>query len=207
MWECDALMQTQFRAFLPPVEDRRYQGSQTPAQNDVLTTLLPLTVDMLGAQPSLWDPGGLSFPWDPGGHFPFDRGKMDEPRLILGVRIRTVAWTLNRVARPCGKSPLEVFTDGKAVPNFKHVQPPGVLAYWHVDKDHRTDRKLGNAAAVGVYIGPGQAFGHRGHVVYTASNSLHIVARAVADVDSKPFQLGLLRELLKKSTKVTGVFD
>jgi transposase InsO family protein len=95
------------------------------------------------------------------------------PPKFWSVLVRTTAWTLNWVVRPCGVCPLEKYTGKK--PDFSNVHPAGVLAYWHVDKKHRADSKLGNAAAVGVYLGSAEAFGARWHAVYMANDRLRIV--------------------------------
>jgi len=107
--------------------------------------------------------------------------------------------------RPENRSPIEVFNGSR--PDFSRVHPTGVLCYWHVDKKHRDDPKLGNAAAVGVYLGPANAFGARGHLVHTANNRLRVVSHVLVDTDTKPFHIGLLKELLKQLSRVTGLDD
>ncbi|MGA0840423.1 MAG: hypothetical protein ACO3P1_11075, partial [Pseudomonadales bacterium] len=127
------------------------------------------------------------------------------PPKFWSVLLRTACWTLNRLVRPHGKAPIEEFA-GQDV-DFSKVHPTGILCYWSIDKKHRDDPKFGNAASVGVYIGPGEAVGSRGHLVYTADNKLRVVSHVIVDHTSKPFQIGLITEMLSRSKRVTSVFD
>jgi hypothetical protein len=127
------------------------------------------------------------------------------PPKFWSLLVRVAQWIMNRLVRKDGYAPIEVFS-GKEI-DFSEVYPPGVLCYWPLRKDLRDNSKLGSAASVGVYIGPGEAFGSRGHMVLTANNKLCCVSHVVVDLETRPFQLGLLRELLKRSSRVTGVYD
>ena len=127
------------------------------------------------------------------------------PPKFWSIMVRHACWTINRLVRPDGNAPIETFT-GKEI-DFSHVHPTGTLCYWHVEKRQRDDPKLGMAAAVGVYLGPGAAFGMRGHMVYTANEKLRCVSHVLVDPSTKPFQLGMLKELMKKSYLVTAVYD
>lgn len=60
---------------------------------------------------------------------------------------------------------------------------------------------------MGVYLGPAEPFGARGHLVYTANDRLRTVSHVLVDYSTKPFQMGMLTELLKKSARVTSVYD
>jgi len=127
------------------------------------------------------------------------------PPKFWSLLVRVAQWTLNRLVREDGFAPIEVFSGAEV--DFSNVYPTGTLCYWALHKKQRDDPKLGSAAAVGVYIGPGEAFNTRGHMVFTANNRLSSVSHVLVDDSSKPFQLGLLRELLKRSSLVTGVYD
>ena len=127
------------------------------------------------------------------------------PPRFWSVIIRTTCWTMNRLVRPSGFAPIEVFA-GQTI-DFSKAHLPGVLAYWHIEKKQRDDPKLGSAAAVGVYLGPAEAFGSRGHLVYTANEKLRAVSHVMVDNDTKPFQLGMLKVLMTKSYEVTAVHD
>ena len=117
------------------------------------------------------------------------------PAKFWSVIIRTAQLTLNRLVRANGKSPVEQFTGGDI--DFSNVYPTGTLCYWAIPKKLRDDPKLGNAASVGVYLGPGDAFNTRGHMVFTANEHMTAVSHVLIDEDTKPFQLGMLKELLK----------
>ena len=127
------------------------------------------------------------------------------PPKFWSLLVRVAQWILNRLVREDGFAPIEVFSGAEV--DFSNVHPTGTLCYWALHKKQRDDPKLGSAAAVGVYIGPGEAFNTRGHMVFTANNRLSSVSHVLVDDSSKPFQLGLLRELLKRSSLVTGVYD
>ena len=127
------------------------------------------------------------------------------PPKFWSVMVRMACWTLNRLVRSDGNAPIETFA--KKDIDFSNLHPAGTLAYWHVDKKQRDDPKLGNSAAVGVYLGPAEVFGQRGHLVYTTNDRLRAVSHILVDIDTKPFQLGMLKELLKESYRVTAVYD
>ena len=77
------------------------------------------------------------------GHFPLK---------FWSVLVHGCAWTWNRLVRPSGSAPIELF-ERKPV-NFSNMHIPGVLVYWHLDKRLCVNKKLGPTAGVGVYIGP-----------------------------------------------------
>ena len=127
------------------------------------------------------------------------------PPKFWSIIVPMACWTVNRVVRQSGDAPFELFT-GKEL-DFSKVHPTGTLCYWHVDKKHRDDPKLGSTAAVGVYLGPGEAVGSRGHLVFTTGDRVRAVSHVLIDDESKPFQLGLVKELLQKSSRITAVYD
>jgi hypothetical protein len=92
----------------------------------------------------------------------FTRAMMQEgcyPPKFWSVLVRAACWTINRLVRKDNTAPIETFAKQKI--DFSKAHPTGTLCYWSVDKKHRDDPKLGNAAAVGVYICPAEQFGAR----------------------------------------------
>jgi len=132
------------------------------------------------------------------------------PPRFWSILLRVAYWTLNcLVSKDSKVAPIETFrTNNKEVKiDFSNVHPTGTLCFWSQPKKLRDDPKLGNSSSVGVYIGPAEPFGAKGHLVYTANDRLRTVSHILVDYSTKPFQLGMLKELLKQSARVTASHD
>ena len=126
------------------------------------------------------------------------------PSKFWSVMVQLAAWTNNRLVRPSGLAPIEVFAPKLPQPlDFSRVHPTGVLAYWPVSKARREDAKLGRNG-VGVYLGPGAMQGRTGHLVLTEAGHVLSVAHVRVDTAVRPFQRGLVHELESKSKPAQG---
>ena len=126
------------------------------------------------------------------------------PSRFWSIMVQYACWINNRLVRPNGMAPIELFAPQLERPlEFSHVHPTGVLAFWPVSKARREDTKLGRNG-VGVYLGPGAMRGQAGHLVLTEAGHVLSVAHVRVDTAVKPFARGLVNQL---SAKVTSVQD
>jgi transposase InsO family protein len=117
------------------------------------------------------------------------------PPKYWSMMVYLACWTNNRLVRPNGRAPIEVFAPHlENSLDFTHVHPTGVLAYWPVSKPNRDDSKLGSNG-VGVYIGPAAMRGQTGHLVMTHKGHVLCVSHVRVDPAVKPYQRGLVNEL------------
>jgi hypothetical protein len=121
------------------------------------------------------------------------------PPKFWSVLLRVVVWSLNRIVGIDGYAPVELFD---RIPlSFKALRTiPGVMVYWHVDARNRVIPKLSLTAGTGVYLGPAEAWGQSGQMVYTSDGRVIATPYVVPDETIRPYQQGLRYALARQTT-------
>jgi hypothetical protein len=160
----------------------------------------------------------FAVPWEPrtnpyaerygGVLLPMCRALMLEgcyPMKFWSIIVLLACWILNRLVRPSGNAPIETFALQSI--DFTNVHPTGVLCYWYISKDRRTDPKLGVTAGVGVYIGPAAIHRQSGHLVISPAGRIICTAHVRVNNAVQPFRVGLTAELIARSNSFNTAFD